>query len=343
MERRHQNRGKQRKARRLTRGGDVTLFSCVWAFLTVVHDETKAATHRMFSANLAAAAQARAAQHGKELPPVPPPSHVVGRHDDAGRADGAGRASGGAAPAASAGAAPVVVGVDTVLLAGAGGGTGGRGEGGVGGVGGGDGSVGGVGRSTRAGHSRHDKPIQFGTPVVGPDTRARPTQDTTLWQMLMMRMPTTNRSVVTCFPLHLADLFIDKFANERSHGFKKAAGGARRRTAVDIGRADPFALEHMPDWVSLVKSFVNPVVVRDGGAAAAPGVGGQAGDGGDGAGTHADKDAGDDKDGGVDKDGGDNDGANRDGADKVGSGGDGADGEGGDVDSESGARPPGGG
>jgi len=263
MERRHQNRGKQCKARRLTRGGDVTFFSCVWAFLTVVHDETKAATHRIFLANLAAAAQARAAQHGEEPPPVPPPSHVVGRLDDAGRADGAGRASGGAAPAASAAAAPVVVGVDTVLLSGAGGGTGGCGESVVGGVGGGDGSVGGVGRSTCAGHSRHHKPIQVGTPVVGPDTRARLTQDTTLWQVLIMRMPTTNPSVVTCLAFHLADLFVDKFAIERSHGFKKAAGGARGRTAVEIGRADPFALEHMPDWVSLVKSFVNPDQRRD--------------------------------------------------------------------------------
>jgi len=327
--------------------------------MTVVQDETKAATHRIFLDNLLAAAEARrAAQHGEHPSSVPPSSNVVGRHYDARLADGSGRnASGGAAPpAALAAAAPVLVGVDTGARDGAGSGTGGRGECGVGGVGGGNGRAGGVGSWTRAGHLRHDEPIGVGTPVVGPDIRARLTQDTTMWQVLMMRIPTTNPGVVTCLAFHLADLFINKIDIERSHGFKKASGGARGRSVLEIGQADPLAEEHLPDRISLVKSFVNPIVVSDGGAAAA------AGGGSDCAATHADKDPGDDQDGGVDKVGDDNDGDNqvgrgvdkdkdggddnkgeKNGADKVGSGGDGDKGTGDDVGPESGARPAGGG
>jgi len=257
-----QQSGKQPavKARRLTRGGDVTFFSCVWAFLMVVREELNTATHRLFLLHLRQQTEARAQARAERLAaesaaPVVGQAHVP--------ADG--EAGGGAAAAAGGGA-------------------------GVGGDGGNGANVDSVVVV------RPNVDFGVGAPVIGPGSRAQLTHTSTLWRVLISRIPTANPQVVTCLAFHLANLFVEHYDIDESHEFKKTSAARHRRTPLEIGRADPFSARHLAAWTSLVKSYVNPSPDDDG-----PGQGND-----DGSGDKDDGDGGDaDSQGGRDKDGGD--------------------------------------
>ena len=141
-----QQKGKQPavKAQRLTRGGDVTFFSCVWAILMVVRDELNTAPQRLFFLHLwqqtKARAQARAERLAAEsAAPVVGQAHVA--------ADG--EAGGGAAAAAGGDA-----GVD------------------------GDGGNGANGNNVV--DVRANAEFGLGAPMIGPGSRAQLTHTTTL-------------------------------------------------------------------------------------------------------------------------------------------------------------------